>query len=329
LLAQVGPKDIVTSMLLEERVPETEISEVFAYAEVCGNDIFQEIYRLRPLWGVFLAATNIADSPLRVDSLTCEVEGPDGAGYRRITARKSPSVEEIALPRMPLAVGATALIPVAVIMGPIGERSVETMRSESRDVETGEVQAISHCNDADFLISQLGALGPSLWPRSFQFNEAGMPGRQEVHQLDLSNLYTIDRYWEAGCCPHLFLEQFVDASLMYWGELWARAPELVQASSLEVPDGVSALLLAELEFESTHVEEICVNSRVVVGRCILRRGQQLRVPVKPGDSVQLVGYYIPNPSVRDRKPDPWWKNVVITQFMSAPPNQRLEASAPC
>jgi hypothetical protein len=201
------------------------------------------------------------------------------------------------------------------MLGPMGESPVETMRSESRDVRTGEVQATAHC-DAGNLLGQLALIGPSLWPRCFRFNEADKPNQQDIHQLDMSNLYVIDRYWEAGCCPHLFLERLMDSSLMYWGELWARASGLVQVSSLEVPEGVGALLLAELESESAQVEEVYVNGRAVIGRCVLQCGQQLRVPVKPGDSVRLVGYYVPNPSVRDRKPDPWWKNTVITQFMS-------------
>lgn len=315
LVARVAPKDSVTTLLLEGRVPEAEISEAFAYDETCGGRSFQETYRLRPLWGVFLAATNITDSPIRVDSLICEFERPEGAGYRYITARKSPSVENIDLPRMPLAVGATVVIPVAAILGPIGEKPAETMRNESGNTRTGEVQVTSHSDAAD-LLGHLALIGPSLWPRCFQFEESGKPTRQEVHQMDLSNLYIIDRYWEAGSCPHLFLERLVDSSLMYWGELWAHAPDLVQVSDLEVPEGVGALLLAELESESAHVEHIYVNGRSVVGRCVVSRGKQLRVSVKPGDSVRLVGYYVSDPSVRNRKPDPWWKNTVITQFMS-------------
>ena len=320
LLDRVAPRDFVTSVLLEDRVPEAEISEAFAYDEVCGGRSFREIYRLRPLWGVFLAATNITDSPLRVNSLTCELEHLDGAGYRPITARKPPSVKDISLPRMPLAVGATAVIPVATILGPMGEKPVDTMRTESRDVPSGEVQETTHCDAAD-LLGHLALIGPSLWPSCFRFDEAAKPSRQEVHQLDLSNLYVIDRYWEAGCCPHLFLERMMDSSLMYSGELWARASGLVQVSSLEVPQGVGALLLAELESESAHIEEVSVNGRVVISRCVLRCGQQLRVPVTPGDSVRLVGYYVPDPSVRDRKPDPWRKNTVITQFMSGATQQ--------
>jgi hypothetical protein len=316
LSTQIASQDFVTFTLLNEGVPVEEISEAFAYDEVCGERSFQEIYRLRPLWGVFLAATNIANSPLRLNSLTCEAESTESIGYRPITARTLPSVEEISLPRMPLAVGETVVIPVATILGPIQEKPFETMRSEYRDIQTGEVQSTEHC-DVSGLLGELALVGPSLWPSRFQFNKSVNPNHQDVHQLDLSNLYLIDRFWEAGCCPHLFLERITDLSLAYWGEVWASAPHLVQVSCLVVPEGIGALLLAELESESAHIEEISVNGRSVIDRCLLQNGQHIRIPVTPGDSIRLVGCYIPYPSIRDREPDPWRKNTVISRFMSA------------
>lgn len=56
-------------MLLDAGVPEVEISEAFACEESCGGGGFQDIYRLRPLWGVYMAATNLTNQPIRLDGM--------------------------------------------------------------------------------------------------------------------------------------------------------------------------------------------------------------------------------------------------------------------
>lgn len=312
LLARVAPKDSISSMLLQDQVPEPEICEAFAYDEMCGGNSFQETYRLRPLWTVFLAATNITEQPVRLHSLACEMERPNGTGYRAITARESASVEEVSLPRMPLPPGGTALIPVATILGPMSDVPTEVIRSELRDLESGEVQTVSHC-ETDWPMAQISLIGPALWPARLVLNDS--KSAQEIHQLDLANLYIIDRYWEAGSCPHLFFERSSHPSLSYWGEMWAQAPGLLQAHRLEVPAGVSALILAELEPEAAHVKEVTVNSEIIVRDLILQRGEWVRVTVKPGDRVELLGYYSPNFAVPGGEPNPWRKNAIITEFI--------------
>lgn len=316
LLSRLASKDPPTAVLLEAGAPEAEISEAFAYDELCGRRCFQEIYRLRPLWGVYVAATNLTEQPIRLDALKCEVEQPAGIGFRPFRAREPRTVEDLALPRMPLLPAATVIIPIAVVFGPIGAEPVKVYRTASQDVPTGEVQSTAHA-DGVVLINQLALVGPSLWPISFLLDRAGNRREQEVHQLDFSNLYTIDRSWEAGSCPHLFLEHSLDSSLTYWGELWAGAPDQSQVDSLQVPQAVNALLLTELENEVAHVVEVWVNGVAVTRNRVLHRGQTLRVSVRPGDRVRLTGYYVPHASARNREPDPWWKNEVVAAFMQS------------
>ena len=316
LLGRVASEDFPTALLLEAGVPEAEISEAFAYDEVCGQRSFQEIYRLRPLWGVYVAGTNVTEQPIRLDALKCEIEQPAGIGFRPFQAREPRNIENLALPRMRLPPAATVIIPVAAVFGPIGAERVRVHRTASYDVQTGEVQSTAHVDGAD-LINQVALVGPSLWPISFLLDRGGTRREQEIHQLDFSSLYMIDRSWEAGSCPHLFIEHSLDSSLMYWGELWAGAPDTSRVETFEVPQAINALLLAELENEVAYIVEVSVNGAVITHNRALHRGQTLRVSVRPGDRIRFIGYYTPRASARNRGPDPWWKNKVVVSFMQS------------
>ncbi len=314
LLSRLSSKDSVTTMLLQAGVPEVEISGAFAYNSECAQRCFQEIYRLRPLWGVYVAATNLTEQPIRLEALRCEIEQPAGIGFRSFRAREPERLEDIILPRMSLPARGTVMIPIAVVLGPLGADSLKVSRTVSQGVQTGEVQLTSHCDGAH-IVRQLALVGPSLWPISFLLERADVRWEQKVHQLDLSNLYTIDRSWAAGSCPHIFLEHSFDSSLIYWGELWAGAPDEPRLQSLQIPQTVNALLLTELENEVAHVAEVGVNGVAIIRNQVLHRGEMLRIPVEPGDRIRLTGYYVPHASARNREPDPWWKNAVITAFM--------------
>lgn len=315
LIEEVAGRDSVTAALLEAGVAEKEIAEAFTYDEVCGDAGFQEIFRIRPLWGVFLAATNVASRLIRVRSLTCEAEVPAGLGFRPFSSRQSAGAQELALPGMALPPGATALIPVATVLGPLPEVPMECFRSESRDVPGGEVQQVDHSNGAR-LEHALALIGPSLWPEALSIRVNGTDARQEIHQLDLTNLYVINRYWEAGCCPHVFLEG-ADSSLVYYGEIWSREPRVTQISKLVVPESVAFLIVAELEPETAHLSEISVNGKRLVANRVMRRGEYIRIPVRPANTVSLTGAYLPDRNVDGRRPDPWWKNSIVSAFISS------------
>ena len=313
LVDEVAAKDSLTAALIDAAVPEQDIAEAFAYNEVCGNAGFQEIYRTRPLWSVFLAATNIGERPVRLRSLRCEAEVPTDLGFRPLSSRLTTQTQEVDLPAMPLSPGSTALIPVAIALEPLaGAPAFECFHSESRDVPSGEVQQVDHSSMV--LDQALALVGPALWVDAISTQVGDIDADQMVYQLDLTNLYVIDRYWEAGCCPHLFLEG-ADGSLLYRGELWAQAPHAIQTSRLKVPEAATFLVVAELEPETTHVLKIAVNGACVASDRTICRGESLRIPVKPGDNVSLSGSYSPNKNGAGRRPDPWWKNSIIAEFL--------------
>ena len=83
---------------------------------------------------------------------------------------------------------------------------------------------------------------------------------------------------------------------------------------LIVPAGIRDLVIAELETERTTIEEIRVNEARRISLVNLERGDVLWIPVEPGDVVDLRGYYT---AVGEAAPDPWLRNCIVSEFMSA------------
>src|SRR6266849_3490341 len=123
---------------------------------------------------------------------------------------------------------------------------------------------------------------------------------------------TIERFWEAGSCPHLFACTADSHLPRYLGELFTRQAGGSQSEHLIVTGGIRALVIAELETESTTIEEIRVNGTRRTSLVHLERGDVLWVPVQPGDVVDLRGYYT---AAGGTAPDPWLRNCIIGEFM--------------
>lgn len=310
----VSKLDPISAMLLAECVARDEISAALAYEEVCGDDYcYREIYRTRPLWGAFLAATNICNHPVSILSATCKSEQTEGVNYRGFADTQTSELISIGLPRVKLMPNETVLMPVATILGPLGDDEFGSTRSEFKDISTGEVQTLVHAKGAE-LASHISAVGPSFSPVYLTIEDHGLEHSQEVHEFDLGNLYVVDRFWECGSCPHLFVEM-ADGSLTYMGALWAREALQVQTQALTMPIDAVAIVLAELEQETTQIIRIGSGSRALAENVSIQHGETFRAKVEPGERLEFVGYYAPSCGNTTAENDPWRKNVVVGEFM--------------
>lgn len=311
LRERVAPQDVVTRLLLEAEVPLREISLALAYDEVCGQGQFQEIYRLRPLWGLYLAATNSTESHLRLEVLVCNTEAPEGLGYRPFVHTAGIVKTEQPLPAALVPPQSTILIPLATLLGPIGNVDYQTMSEESGYLPGGQGQLVSH-QDMTAAYETSALIGPALWPISIRVTQAAVTREQALHQFDLSNLYTISRFWEAGSCPHLFAVESERTTRKYLRELFARTPGKRATESILVERGIRALIIAELEPERTILNEVRVNGRLSLKGLTLNQGQSLQVEVCSGDLVQITGQYDSLPGAR---PEPWERNRRVNEFI--------------
>ena len=313
LREKLAPLDGVTRLLIEADVAPQNISHVFAYDERCGEDRFQEIYRLRPIWALYLAATNLSQDQVILRSAMCEKYEPSGAGYREFSSSLSPDHHNSteAFPAAPLLPGATVLIPVATLLGPIENISSDSTFKERSDLSTSQVQIVSH-EDLSASYPSTAMIGPVLWPKSIDLQVGQLKQEQQIHEFNLSNLYSIHRYWEMGSCPHLFSITKGTSSPKYLRELFARRPGKAQTERIMVPAKTSSLLIAELEFEQTVIEEILVNGNLFLRDATLGKGALVWVPAQPGDVVELTGYYVTRAS---SPTDPWLRNLLIQEFL--------------
>lgn len=313
LQERVAPLDVLTGLLVKYGVRAEDIAFAFACREPCDFDGVRERYRLRPLWAVYLAVTNYDSSPVMLRSLVCLADQPDGQGYRLLSERLSEKEVTIELPRGGLPPGATAVIPVAVLLGPLGLDHFVPYWTETTSLHMERKQEFSH-GDLSASRAGIAVIGPALWPTIVQAGTGSTPSDQPVHELDLANVYTLSRYWACGSCPHLFFERHGVPRLQYVGELFARKLPDSQEHCFRVPVGVEALLIAEIEDETTYIEQLVVNSATLHQNARLTKGQCLRIAVSRGDFCRIRGRY---ESTASQRPDAWRRNEIISQYMVA------------
>src|SRR5256886_488371 len=281
--------------LLNDGAEPADVSIIASFFQVCGEDHYQEDLITRPLWGAFLAVTNVSDSPLTPTQLVARASNTH-QGFRPFRPPEDP-VGEFDLPAAPIQQGATVIVPLGAVLGPVGTVEEETWSRTDQDIERrGPVQVLTHSGAENAAISH-AAVGPFLWPQGIQVTRSGLSAYQGVHELDLTNVYTLDRYWEVGSCPHLFYS-FSGRRLMYGGTLLAAGHGKTTLSIFVVPSGADMALIAELEDEVTNVVRISMSGTQHKLRLTLTRDQLFAFPVSEGMVVEVEGWYKPTNSSR-------------------------------
>jgi hypothetical protein len=314
LQERIAPYDSVTALLLRARAPLPEIALALAYTEICGLDRFQEIYRLRPLWAVFLAASNVTQGVLHPDAIRTMVERVRGSGFRGFFERRGVGRCAHRLPGAPLPPGATIVFPVATLLGPLCPVDTSALHEQAHDISTGEFQTVAHC-DLGNHTENVHKIGPAAWPAEMTLN-MGTAIPQQIHDFNLGNLYLINRSWRCGSCPHVLLRQSGSSRLTYVGQLFGKAAGLLQREAFVVPEGVDQVVVAELEHETTRLASAIRNAEWLAREVTLQTGDTLRICVTAGDEVEFEGFYCNNEGQPLRDSDPWSRNLVVFKYLN-------------
>lgn len=316
LLQRFAPDDPLLRQLMEAGVAPEELCVALGYFEECGEAGFVELYRFRPLWGVFLAVTNMSNTTLFLRSMEGSFTSGGQVLFRPFEDTSLETAGVVDLPGAPLAPNMTAIIPVGIALAPLHHVVEDEWSSVETELERARIQLVRHTSIAPADRAAFRLLGPAWRPTRIRFEVQQLSRYQEVHALDLSNLYTVSRHWQMGSCPHLFLRSASCGRLAYWRELFARQPCSDLEEFLFPPEGYDQVLIAELEDETTHVHRLRIGGRVILESLRIHRGAVVNIDLKTASLVTAEGRYVPHWPELELSTDPWRRNEVVGEFLS-------------
>jgi hypothetical protein len=299
LVERVAPKDGVTHLLLQSELSERHIARALAYDNVCGGG-FPEIYRTRPLWGVFLAITNVTDDYVTLINVEGGSLGYGPGDVVPLHSELNRTRAEIGLPRAAIAPKQTVVIPVAVVLGPLDHFAVQSGFSTSAQLGCAHAQSFSHVVASQERTWASFTWGPAYFPERIKFELDGFDQYQSVHALNVSNVYEIDRHWAMGSCPHAFMIGS-EGSVRYLGEVLGRGSRRFVTDKLKIPSEAKAVVIAELEEETTFLSAVRSGSKTLLSEHVLHQGDFVVLEPVPSE-ITIEGYYVPNHSTSNQYP---------------------------
>jgi hypothetical protein len=127
----------------------------------------------------------------------------------------------------------------------------------------------------------------------FEYKSRGRWGRAGVHRFDPQRCHFFHRAWMSASCPHIYWVM-EDNHWTYGGEILegALGRERAMCTVFRVPPHCIGLVIAELEYEMTCLEQISVNGRYLAHQLHLRIGDRVDIAARPGDVVGIRGWYV-------------------------------------
>lgn len=309
-LEKVAAKDGVLKLMLEQGVPIENVSCIVGcYEDACGGVELQEEYIFRRVWCAFLAITNISDQPLALDAVEASINIDNGFSAFQL---QNNSAEHIDLPKVPIKAGATAILPIAVVLPPLYSLAREEWSSTSSGGWMEQVQVVTHGSVTSDNLSDTYTYGDSVLPVGLRYKKGGNIYTQEMHPFDLINMYCIDRHWQCGSCPHLF---FVSEEKMYQRELLAHCENFIGEDRFSIPCGVDSIIIAEIEDEITEIHEIYIDKQLYLSNLTLHKNEYIEIPVTNNTEVMIVGLYIPDGPSNKTIPQGIKRNELVGQFI--------------
>ena len=180
-----------------------------------------------------------------------------------------------------------------------------------------EVRQTSHISYEPPALDSFDLIGPSIHPIGFWVEKEGADRFQAMHELDLSNVYTLDRSWAAGSCPHVFFLNTKKGICEYFGEILVGSQGEFGQTTIKVPKQFDTMIIVELEKEEAYIHRILVDKSQVLKRVILREGETVRVRGVQGQLITVEGFYISHSQDVHLRPDPRWRNELVSEYMYA------------
>lgn len=311
---RIANEDGVSRLLFDAAVPSRQIARALAYEDGCGVE-FPEIYQVRPLWGVFLAITNVSNQPLRFVSVGGEASGSGVSDFRPMHSLHGEKTQSIPLPEVAVSPGWTVLVPVCTVLGPLGHFPVQEGYSETMQLAPAHWQSFSHVTAVQERTLGSFAWGPAFLPQHVKFVYDGFVQQQSIHELNVSNVYEIDRHWAMASCPHAFAID-IHGVVRYLGEVLAQGSRRSVREKIKLPPNTAAVVIAEMEEEITYLETVRCGNELLLSDRLLRKGQH--IVLRPtGPEITIEGFYLPEAACGERMREPTRRNELVVNFRAS------------
>lgn len=283
--------DALTCKLLDEGVPLEELIYSYLYHNECGTEAFYHFVDTRHLWVSFLAIENASETSIVIEALHGGDNSTRELRYRPIVRAGSPLTS--VLPPVPLEPGRNVLLPQAVILAPFEDVGFTSDREQEGELNHGQMmQVMRHGRFVEKEPACLRLVGPALHIERVAVRAGGRAVQCVIHPFDPSSVYVLDRHWLIGCCPQVFYHSRA-AGWRYGGSILAVTGSGLQVTvQRRIPPDCDIVRVWELEFETTHIESICLDDReLLTNACCLVRGQWIDVPSTGAQVLELSGWY--------------------------------------
>lgn len=283
-LKKTTQQDNISQFLLNNNISEDRISEIRTCyeGECAGAGRFQELYILRPLYLKFLVLKNISKSPIQLKGL--ESIADDGVLYK---TKDMETNDFTNLPEFIVEPSQNIIIPIGLFLSQFQELPELKGNIVTSTYVPDQIQHLQH--GALEENQEIEFIGPSLVPKKLIIEYQSRELTSQIHDFSFSNVYWVDRHWQCGSCPHLFLIQ--NGELKYQGEIFSLRPNQIHKERIKIPKFVYELIIAELEQEVTFINYIKKNELLHDSEIVLKEGETYSIMVSPNDCIELEGKY--------------------------------------
>ncbi len=287
---KLAPIDFVSNYMVRHGARPTDIAKVQFNEHGCCESFFEE-YILRGAKVVFLAITNTTEEELACQSIIENIT--DNNDFAEVGSA-SGNINELNLNNIPFAPGECVLIPSCIVLTPFSHGSYTPQNAITHGyVDSGETQDTREVTIDSF--GEYPTIGPYHQISSVNIVSMEQTYNTELRPLMMNSLFMISRYWECGSCPHLFIQNKGSTEWQYKGEVFSIGPDETQTFFIDRGkpefESVKRIKIIELESETTHIESILVDKKVVCENITLNINEVFEIDIENSKLVEIVGYY--------------------------------------
>lgn len=300
----------------EEGCDVAKLGKVIGHYDPCGLGCWEKIYVARKQLFVFAEIRNTGTDPITISAIQILESGQDdNLGLRELRTDTATMVKEL-VPHVRLEPSESLILPEMVLLSPESGISVDVVwEGQIQRTSDGQSQSFGYhldsANRDDYLI-----VGPRRSLVGFELSRNGNVYAVPIHDFKPTNTYLFYRFWEMGSCPHLFF-RLRDDSWHHVGEILSDAFACRSTETIDIPDEVDRVMIAELEFEITTIDSI-VNGEITIvdGPLHLERGDGIEVAVRPGSRLTISGSYHSRFENHQGYNEIWLKKALVDDYLT-------------